>query len=326
MSSHAAAGTKAATTIGKLRVIFLGSPEIAIPSLEALARHPEIDVRLVVTQPDRPAGRGRRLTPPPVRVAAEALGIDVIQPETLRDSAVLDRMRQEQPDLLVVVAYGEILRKTALELAPLGCLNVHPSLLPRYRGATPIPAAILNGDPTTGVSIMKLVRALDAGPLVAQCAIGVARDDTTGTLSARLADLAAEMLPAVALGYARSERVPIEQDDDGATYTREWTTADARIDWSRPATEIERLVRAADPWPVAWTTLDGERLRVVAATAGAKGLADGPPGDVVIDGGEVVVRTGDGVLRLDRVQPAGKRAMPAADWWRGRREDSARFE
>ncbi len=311
---------------GRLRVIFLGSPEIAVPSLAALARRPDIDVRLVVTQPDRPAGRGRRLTPPPVRVAAEKLGIDVIQPETLRDPDVLRRMQEAQPDLLVVVAYGEILRKAALELAPLGCLNVHPSLLPRYRGATPIQAAILNGDPTTGVSIIKLVRALDAGPLVAQCAIGVARDDTTGTLSARLAELAAEMLPAVALGYARGERVPVEQDHAAATYTSEWTTVDARIDWSRPAAEIERLVRAATPWPVAWTMLDDERLRITTADVVSSCDESGTPGDITVVAGDIVVQTGAGSLRLGHVQPAGKRPMAAADWWRGRRAGQARFE
>lgn len=310
----------------RLRIIFLGSPELAIPSLDALARHPEIDVRLVVTQPDRPAGRGRRLTPPPVRVAAEALGIDVIQPETLRDPDALDRLRQEQPDLLVVVAYGEILRRSALELAPLGCLNVHPSLLPLYRGATPIPAAILHGDATTGISIMKLVRALDAGPLVAQCAIGVAADDTTGTLTTRLAELAAEMLPAVALAYARGQREPVEQDDRVATYTREWTTADGRIDWGRPAIEIERLVRATTPWPVAWTTVDGERLRIVGARVADLESSPGPPGDVVLNSGLVIVHSGDADLILDQVQPAGKRVMPAIDWWRGRHGRPAHLE
>jgi len=310
----------------RLRVIFLGSPEIAIPSLEALARHPEIDVRLVVTQPDRPAGRGRRLTPPPVRLAAEALDIDVIQPETLRGPAVLDRLRAEQPDLLVVVAFGEILRRAVLEIAPLGCLNVHPSLLPRYRGATPIPAAILNGDTTTGVSIMRLVRELDAGPLVAQCEVGVHLTDTTGSLTARLAALAAEMLPGVVLAYARGDRVPVEQDHASATFTREWTTEDARIDWSRPAVEIERLVRAADPWPVAWTTLDGERLRVLAAQAEQATGDEASAGQIERAGGEVVVQTGGGLLRLLRVQPSGKRAMDAADWWRGHRAGGSRLE
>lgn len=312
--------------VSKLRIVFLGSPEIAIPSLQALARHPEIDVRLVVTQPDRPAGRGRRLTPPPVRLAADALGIDVIQPETLRDPVALDRIRQSEPDLLVVVAFGEILRKPMLEIAPLGCLNVHPSLLPKYRGASPIPAAILNGDPVTGVSIMKLVRKLDAGPLVAQCAIGVARDDVTGSLSIRLAELAAEMIPAIALGYARGTRVPIEQDHAAATFTREWTTDDARIDWSRPAVEIERLIRAADPWPVAWTTIDGERFRVTAASVVVASDVDNSPGEIVVVGGDVMTQTGQGMLRLVRVQPAGKKEMNAADWWRGRRGGAVTFQ
>ncbi|MCO5175591.1 MAG: methionyl-tRNA formyltransferase [Thermomicrobiales bacterium] len=194
-----------------LRVVFLGSPEFAIPSLRALANHPDIEVALVVTQPDRPSGRGRRLTPPPVRMAADELGLVSMQPETLRDESAIELIRSVHPDVLVVVAYGEILRRAVLSLAPHGCLNVHPSLLPAYRGATPIPAAILHGDNETGVTIIKLIAALDAGPIVAQHAVSLDQTETSGELSDRLADLAAEVLPETMLAYASGDRFRVSR-------------------------------------------------------------------------------------------------------------------
>lgn len=306
-----------------LRVVFLGSPEFAIPSLRALVNHPDIEVVLVVTQPDRPSGRGRRLTPPPVKVAADELGIVSMQPDTLRDASAIELIRSVQPDLLIVVAYGEILRKSILTLAPLGCLNVHPSLLPAYRGATPIPAAILNGDAETGVSIIKLVAALDAGPIIAQQQVAIAADETSGSLSDRLARLAADMLPETMLAYANGRLVPREQDDEQATYTREWTTDDARIDWSMPARQIEQLIRAADPWPIAWTLFRGERLRILQASPSDAALDDSQPGSAALVGRELLVRCGDGALQITQVQPAGRRAMNAIDWWRGLRIDAA---
>lgn len=307
-----------------MRAVFLGSPEFAVPSLRALDRHPDIDVVLVVTQPDRPAGRGRSLSSPAVKVAAAELGIPVYQPESLREPEFAEPLVAVSPDMLVVVAYGELLRKHVLQLAPLGCLNVHPSLLPAYRGASPIPAAILNGDTMTGVSIMRLVRKLDAGPILAQLTLDVTPEDTAETLADRLAALAARMLPEVALAWERGEIQEREQDEASVTHTREWTTDDARIVWTQTASDIERLVRAANPWPVAWTTLDGERFRILAALS----LADadeGSPGEARQIDRSVVVQTGAGALRLDTVQPAGKRAMASLDWWRGLRRERATF-
>ena len=307
-----------------MRVVFLGSPAFAVPSLIGLAQHDKIEVTLVVTQPDRPAGRGRSVTPPPVKSAAIQLGMPVYQPETLRDDDAVRQLSETTPDLLIVVAYGELLRRNVLEIAPNGCLNVHPSLLPRYRGASPIPAAILNGDPTTGVSVMKLVRKLDAGPIVAQVGTDVRPDDTTGSLSERLAALAARQLPDVSLRYVAGDLPPVPQDDALATYTREWSTDDASIEWSQSALHIERLVRAANPWPVAWTTDGATRLRILAANVSVDSTGDGlVPGTVSIRDGSVVVATADGSLRLDQVQPAGKRQMTAVDWWRGTRRSTA---
>ena len=303
-----------------LRVVFLGTPAFAIPSLRALAAQPDISVPLVITQPDRVAGRGMRLAAPPIKAVAEELGLALAQPETLRDAAAVDALRSARPDLLVVVAYGELLRRAALDAAPHGALNVHPSLLPRHRGASPIPAAILHGDATTGVSIIRLIRRMDAGPIVAQREVDILPADTAGSLAERLAGVAAEMLPDVCRGWAAGMLDSREQDDAQATYAPEWSKDDARIDWSAPAARLERLVRAAQPWPVAWTLVGDQRLRVLRAAARPDEGVDGArPGDVRLVDARVVARAGAGALELLVVQPSGKRAMPAADWWRGLR-------
>lgn len=305
------------------KVVFLGSPEFAVPSLQALVADSRFIVELVVSQPDRPAGRGRRLTPPPVAAFAHEAGLPLLQPESLRDDDAFARLQTVQPELLVVVAYGEILRRNVLELAPGGALNVHPSLLPKYRGAAPIPGAIRNGDAQTGVSIMKLVRRLDAGPLVAQSAMDVQSEDTAAALGERLSGLAAEMLPSVCDAWLAGDLSAAEQDEGLATYTREWTKADAEIDWSQPAESIERLVRAALPWPVAWTLFDGQRLQVRSAR-----LVDGtgaPPGQIVDDNKRLTMATAAGYLELLVVQPQGRNQMPAIDWWHGLQSKPSRL-
>lgn len=304
----------------RARLVFLGSPEFAVPSLRALLEHPQIDVGLVVTQPDRRAGRGRTMQPPAVKAAAEAADVPVFQPATLRDPDSVERIRAERPDVMVVVSYGELLRRDVLELAPHGCLNVHPSLLPRYRGATPIPAAILNGDSETGITIMRLVRRLDAGPILFQHRVALGGDETTGALTDRLAREAARHLPGVVLDWVSGRITEQPQEDARATYTRELRKRDGQIDWSQPAFWIERLVRAMDPWPRAWTVFDDQRLTVhrVSVANSAREPVE-PPGRVEVDDGSVLVAAGDGWIELREVQPAGRRVMPAADWIRGSR-------
>lgn len=308
-----------------ISVVFLGSPAFAVPSLRALALDARFTIPLVVTQPDRPAGRGRRPRPPAVKDAAIELGLPVFQPETLRDPAAVERLAAAVPDVLVVVAYGEILRQSVLDLAPHGCLNVHPSLLPRYRGSSPVQAAILNGDTETGISIIKLVRRMDAGPIVAQRRVPLDGTETAGTLSERLANLAAEMLPDVVAAWVAGELKAEPQDDAAATYTRELTTADARIDWGKDAAEIERLVRAMQPWPKAWSILEGRRLAVLACDISQEPSTE-PPGTINVSARPPRVATGTTDLVLLRVQPEGKREMAAEDWARGARlPHGARF-
>ncbi len=309
-----------------LRIIFFGSPEFAVPTLSALADDDRFDVAVVVSQPDRTAGRGRRLVEPPVKTAAAERSLRVWQPQTLRSPEIVDKLKAANPDLFVVVAYGEIFRRDVLAIPTHGCLNVHPSLLPRYRGSSPIPAAILNGDKTTGVSIIEMVRKLDAGPIVAQREVELHGDETAETLSIELANLAARMMPDVAADWCNGRIDSRPQDDESATITRELTKDDGRIDWSRSAVEIEREVRAYSPWPTAWTTLDGKRLVVHSAKVWSE-HGRGEPGMVGQAGRRVIVTCGASCLELREVQPEGKRMMLAEDWWRGLRRDvSARFD
>lgn len=309
-----------------ISVVFLGSPPFAVPSLQALAADPRFTIRLVVTQPDRPAGRGRQPRPPAVKEAAEALGLPVYQPETLRDPAAVDLLASPRADLFIVVAYGEILRQAVLDLPRHGCLNVHPSLLPRYRGSAPVQAAILNGDAETGVSIIKLIRRMDAGPILAQRRVPLDGTETAGSLSETLAAVAAAMLPDVAARWVAGEITPTPQDEAAATYTREITVADGRIDWSRQAAAIERLVRAMQPWPRAWTVLAGRRLVVLDCDISQRASTD-PPGTINLGNRPPTVATGSTDLILLRVQPEGRREMAAEDWARGLRlPPGARFE
>jgi methionyl-tRNA formyltransferase len=311
-----------------LRVVFLGSPQFAVPSLEALIDANDIDIPLVVTQPDRPAGRGRKLLPPAVKTAAEQHGIRVLQPETLRTEDQIDELRSVQPDVIVVVSYGEILRKPVLEIAPLGCINVHPSLLPAYRGAIPMQAAILNGDEETGVSFIKLTPQLDAGPILHQVRSRLEGNETTGDLSDRLSTLAADHLPETLRRWSSGEITAIDQDDSQATYTRELTKTDAQIDWTWTAGHIERFVRAMLPWPKAWTIANQQRLVISSSCVVESGSSTSEvPGLVWAEDNQVSISTGAGQLRLEVVQPAGKREMDAADWARGlQTQDQLQFE
>ena len=236
-----------------MRIVFLGSPAFALPALQALIDSPH-DVVAVVTQPDRPAGRGHATAPPPVKNLALANGLNVIQPERVSDLDSVEALRALEPDVAVVAAYGQILRQRVLDVPKIGSLNLHASLLPRHRGASPVAAAILAGDDVTGVTIMEVVRALDAGPMVATVEEPILPNDTTGSLEARLAKAGARRLLEVLNPWAEGSITTVPQDESLATYAPLLTRADALIDWWRPAVEIERRVRAFQPWPVAHTT------------------------------------------------------------------------
>lgn len=301
-----------------MRIVFMGTPEFAVPTLRALAATGN-ELVAVYTQPDRPAGRGRQLRPSPVKLAALELGLPVVQPASLRPAEEVERLAALAPDVIVVAAYGQILRPNVISIPPHGILNVHASLLPRWRGAAPIPAAILAGDAETGVTIMLIDPGLDTGPILAKRAIPIAEDDTTGSLTAKLATLGADLLVRTLPDWVAGRIVPEPQDDSLATVAPRIQPDDAIIDWRKPAERLAREVRAYQPWPGARTTLHGRQLTILAATP-IEGAAT-PPGAVVLEGRSgLAVATGDGLLRLLRVQLEGGKPLDAASFRAGRRD------
>ncbi len=299
-----------------MRVVFLGTPAFVVQPLRRLVEAGH-EIVAVVTQPDRPAGRARAPQPPPVKQAALDLGLPVVQPDTLRDPEAVEQLRALRPDVGVVAAYGEILRRNVLEIPPLGYLNIHPSLLPLYRGPSPVAAAILAGDAVTGVTVMLLERAMDAGPILAQASLPLAHEARTGPLTEQLFAMGANLLVGALPLYAAGELVPEPQDHTRATITRMLVKDDGRLDWREPAVKLERAVRAYDPWPGAWTMFLDQPLKIIRATVEA-GVVEAAPG-TILDTPALLVATGDGRLRLDEVQPAGKRRMAGPDWRRGQR-------
>lgn len=304
------------------RAVFYGTPAEAVPILAALLEVAE--VALVVTQPDRARGRSKRPQPSPVKVAAEAWGLPVAQPQ--RASADPDTIRALAPDVAVVAAYGQLLRPALLEVPQAGFINVHYSLLPRWRGASPVVRAILAGDETTGVSIMQIDEGLDTGPVFATAGTAIRWGETGGELTARLAALGARLLADTLPGIVEGTLPAAPQDGDLATAAAKVKTEEAFIDPARHSTEaVLRAVWAFAPKPGAWGMVGGERLKVHAVGATEiRGLA--APGAVESVGGEVVLGTRDGAVVLQRVQPAGRGPMTAAEWMRGRRGEPARFD
>ena len=307
-----------------MRLIVMGTPAFAVPTLERVVAVGH-DVRLVVCQPDRPAGRGQRLQAPPVKAAALRLGLSVEQPDTFRDPAAVALLAERAPEAIVVAAYGQILPRAVLEVAPHGCLNVHASLLPRYRGAAPIPWALLRGEVETGVTIIRLVERMDAGPVLLRRKEAIRPEDDAGSLAERLAVLGAEALVEVLALIAAGQAREREQDEGDATYAPKLTAADQMLDWKEPAIALHRRVRALAPKPGAQTTARGRLLKLLGADVreGVPGRWQGDePGTVVgLEPGGILVRAGEGCLLLTRVQPEGKRPMSAADFARGARLD-----
>jgi len=305
-----------------LRIAFAGTPEFALAALEALAASPHRVVG-VWTQPDRPAGRGRKLTPSPVKQRALELKLPVHQPESFKSEEAKQALRDAAPDVMVVVAYGLILPKAVLAIPRYGCLNIHASLLPRWRGAAPIQRALLAGDAETGVCIMQMDKGLDTGAVLTELRTLIAAEDTAQTLHDRLAPLGAKALLEVLDRI--TDLHPRPQSESGITYAHKLNKEEARLDWSRSAEELARAVRGYNPWPVAYTFYDGAPLRLWRAVP-MGGEAGETPGTVLAAGKQGLdVATGQGILRVLELQPAGGRAIPAADFARGRALQGVRF-
>jgi methionyl-tRNA formyltransferase len=300
----------------RARVAFLGSPEFAVPSLQALAE--QCDIPLVVTQPDRPAGRGQRLEPTAVRRSARALGLPVREWERGARATIEAELRGLDLDLLVVVAFGIILKPSTLAIARRGALNVHASLLPRWRGVAPIERALLAGDTQTGVTLMLIDAGIDTGPLLAARPVTIAEDDTRVSLGSRLAVAGAALLGEHWRSFVEGTLVPVPQPALGASYAPRLEKQEGRMDWSRDAIDLDRQVRALYGWPGAWTRFGDENLKVHAARPEPAG-ALAPPGTIVdVDGGRVVVACGTGALELLEVQRAGKPRLAATALVHGR--------
>jgi methionyl-tRNA formyltransferase len=301
----------APTAATSLRLVFMGTASFAVPSLKALVRSRH-SVLAVLSQPARPAGRGMRTRPSPVHTAAADLGLEVRTPRTLRDEAVQAAFEELKSDLAVVAAYGLLLPRPILDAPRLGCINLHASLLPRWRGASPIQHAILAGDTETGVSIFEMEPSLDSGPILATERVPVATDITAGQLHDELALLAAELVLRVVDGLAEGRLRAKPQPTEGVTYAPKLEKAHGRLDWVRPAIELERQLRALTPWPGCWTTLEGERLRVLSARVVTEA---GEPGLVLDD--RLTVACGRDALRLIRLQRPGGKPLEAAPFLRG---------
>jgi methionyl-tRNA formyltransferase len=289
-----------------IKIVFMGSPEFALPTLRALKLH--YDVIGVITQPDRGSGRGREQKAPPVKILALELNIPVFQPEKLRDPNAIAQLREWDPELIVVAAFGQILKKDVLELPKYGCINVHASLLPRWRGAAPINAAILAGDEEIGVTIMKMDVGLDTGPMLSKRSIRHTADLTTGSAIQALSQLGADLLIDTLPDYLSGKLIPQPQPEEGSTYAPMLKKEDGLLDFTHPAVELERRIRAMNPWPGAWFEWNGNVFKVGRAfVSEAKGLGVGSRFTVE---GRPAVMTANGALVLDEIQPAGKKMMP----------------
>ncbi len=308
-----------------LRIIFAGTPDFAVSSLNALIANGLPPVA-VYTQPDRPAGRGRQLAAGPVKQAALSHGLPVLQPQSLRKPDAVEQMHRQGADIMVVVAYGLLLPQAVLDTPRLGCINVHASLLPRWRGAAPIQRAILAGDTETGVTIMRMEAGLDTGPLYLARRVPIEARETGGSLHDKLAALGASVLLEAIPGIADGTLTPQPQSEAGANYAKKLQKEEAELDWQLPAIELDRMIRAFNPWPVAHTRLAGVSFRLWDSEVPALDAAGAPPGLVVAAGRTGIdVATGDGILRVTRLQPAGKRPMTAAELLNARRLDGEAF-
>lgn len=296
-----------------MKIIFMGTAEFAVPSLNLIFEK-KYNIVTVITQPDKKAGRGMKLTPPPVAVAASTLGLPLYQPKSVKSARVLDKIKALKPDLIIVVAYGKLLPNELLDIPPLGCINIHPSLLPKYRGAAPLNWPIINGDKQTGTTIMYINDELDAGDIILQETIDIAESDTTITIHNKLAPMSATLL-AKAIEKIKTLK-PVPQDPAKATLAPILTKNDGLIDWNKSATEIRNRIRGMQPWPSAYTHLDGKRVRIFDATILDDSTPD-KPGTLHLSGEHIVVATSSGKLSINELQLEGKKRMRVQDFLNG---------
>ncbi len=301
-----------------MRIVFMGTPEFAVPSLEALLRS-EDQVVGVVSQPDRPKGRGHQLIAPPVRLVAERAGIPVLQPLKIRTPEFLQALSVWQPDLIAVAAYGRILHTPILRLPPMGCVNVHGSLLPKYRGAAPVQWAVINGETKTGITTMLMDEGMDTGPMLLQEKLEISPDDTAGTLAPRLAELGGQLLVGTIAQLKAGTLMPKKQDDGQATLAPILKKEDGLINWTMNATALANRVRGLSPWPGAYTFFGGERWNLWKAVSNVGARTDKPGTIVAVNKQAIVVATGDGLLDIREIQTANSKRMSVGQFLAGHR-------
>lgn len=301
-----------------VKVVFMGTPEFAVPSLQKLIETQTVVG--VVTQPDRPAGRGRQLRPSAVKAVAVNAGIPLYQPKSLRSEENAAQVRVWEPDVIVVAAFGQILRPHVLNLPAHGCINVHASLLPRWRGASPIQHAIIAGDSETGITLMQMDEGLDTGPIYSQESLIIYPDDTAASLHERLSMLGAELLAKHLDDIIQGRIEATAQDNTVATYAPMIKKDAGHLDWHRSCIELDRHIRAMTPWPGAFSSWQGKNVKIIAAQPSSEKIPTGQPGQVFANKDAVLLHTGEGILKLDKLQLAGKKAMRATDFVRGRPE------
>ena len=301
-----------------MRIVFIGAGEIGVPALQALLRSSEHQLTGIVTQPDKPVGRAQRIEPTPIKNALAGTKVPILQPARIKDRQAIEEIRALQPDAIVVMAYGQILPPEVLEIPRIACLNLHASLLPRWRGAAPIQAAIAAGDPQTGITVMYMAEGLDTGDILLQREIDILPTETGGALHDRLAQIAPDALLDAVQMLAKGTAPRIPQDNALATYAPKLTRDDGKIDWSEPAEIIERKIRAFNPWPGAFTEIASLGTRKLKIFSAAIVDISGKPGEFLRSEEELIVAAGKDALSLNEVQPEGKRRMDAAAFLRGR--------
>lgn len=301
--------------MSQIRTIFIGTPDFALPALKSLARDTDFLIKAVITQPDMPAGRNLTPTPPPVKELALKYNLEVWQPQAI--TQVLDNIRELKPDLIVVVAYAQIIPETILAIPRYGCINVHASLLPRYRGASVIQAPILNDDKTSGVTVMLMDRTLDTGPIIFQKSLTLSEDETALTLSDKLAELSGKIITSAIKKYIKGQIKPQAQDDSQSTYVKMLKKEDGLVDWSKSAESIERLVRAMTGWPTGWTWIKGKQMKILAVDKKPLNLNTYKPGKTFIYNNCLAVQCGTDALLITRLKMEGKNEISGEDFVRG---------
>lgn len=301
--------------MSQIKTIFVGTPEFALPALKALSRDTDFLVKAVITQPDMPSGRKLIPAPPPVKELALRYKLEVLQPQKIIQ--VLDVLRAMGPDVIVVAAYAQIIPEAILNLPKYGCINIHPSLLPKYRGASPVHAAILNGDQTTGVSIMLMDKTFDTGPILAQEKLAIAANETTLSLLEKTAELGAKLLTPTIKQYIKGQIQPLPQDNSQASYIHMFEKKDGLIDWTKSAAEIERLVRALGHWPSAWTWIKGKQLKIIEVASEPLDFNTYKPGKTFVYNNSLAVQCGQDALLIKHLKLEGKNTISGAAFVRG---------